>query len=364
MDVELPPGAALGVEQKERDGGNNGPAGQGGLLGLGLDSGGGGGGAENAAAAARALQRSDRELARLYVEMFRPIKEAVTVVFSTSEDARAAAGKWSEDTRILSFTESGGGGSGGMALKGKKGGGKKKMQSAAKLKGKGGGGFAAKLAAATASTSATAASGGSGPEETSGSGGGSGSGGLQAGEVPEGTEVLIVVAPKGRDLDAVEAVCGKVGLGCCVILLNARLDAARFTSDAQRAFFIGSGEEEEEKEGRGGGGGRGGAFEAVFQLKPPPPAVFAEASAELDGDAVRGGAVPVLSRAYPGDWLLSLKPLVSLPGTGGAKTLATFKERPSRAELVSALASSEALRGEGLEGKVSSLLGKITNIMG
>jgi hypothetical protein len=39
-----------------------------------------GAGASGDAAAVRSLQRSDREVARLFVEMFRPIGEAVTVV--------------------------------------------------------------------------------------------------------------------------------------------------------------------------------------------------------------------------------------------------------------------------------------------
>lgn len=65
-------------------------------------------------------------------------------------------------------------------------------------------------------------------------------------------EVLLVVAPKGEDMTFVEKICDSVGQGTCVVLLNARLETARFPGgESQEAFFLET-------------------FEPVFQLKPPP----------------------------------------------------------------------------------------------
>jgi len=65
-------------------------------------------------------------------------------------------------------------------------------------------------------------------------------------------KVLLVVAPKGDDMTFVEKICDSVGQGTCVVLLNARLETARFPGgESQEAFFLET-------------------FEPVFQLKPPP----------------------------------------------------------------------------------------------
>lgn len=260
MDVELPPGASLGVEAgglKKTSAG---------LFGLSMPSipgmpggGGGGGGLMGGAGGAgqvteeglKALQRGDRELARLYTEMFRPIGEAVTVAFGTEGEAAAARKVWGASARVVSLTAespAGGGGnfkdfdaaaaaakSQGDAWKGlgkKKGTGKAKVGS--RKGGKGKGGFAAKMKAATAPSAASKTT----AAATSGGGGGSG-GSLLGGVVPSDTEVLVVVAPKGEaELKAVEGISREAGMGCCVVLLNARLEAARYASTEQRDYFL------------------------------------------------------------------------------------------------------------------------------
>ena len=248
MDVELPPGASLGVEAGAQ---KRGSAGLFGLTMPSILSSGGDLSSDSSAAeeGLKSLQRGDRELARLYTEMFRPIGEAVTVAFGSEAEAAAARKVWGKSTRVVSLTApsspSGDGGkfkdfdaaaaaakSQGEAWSGlgkKKGAGKSKVGS--RKGGKGKGGFAAKMKAATAPSKSSAAD--------ASAGGGGGGGAMMGGVVPADTEVLVVVAPKGEaELNAVEAISREAGMGCCVVLLNARLEAARYASTEQRDFFL------------------------------------------------------------------------------------------------------------------------------
>lgn len=129
--------------------------------------------------------RSDRELARLFVDMFQPVGgENIAVVFADMEQAEAASNKWRSDAtaqcRISSLD------------------GKKKRKAAAKKKTKG---FAAKLAAEI------------GDDDESG-----------PFRLTENTEVALFVAPStAKELATIERICHDVGMGTLVILLNARI---------------------------------------------------------------------------------------------------------------------------------------------
>lgn len=292
MDIELPPGAELGVEK-----GSAVPK-EGGFFGIGEKVKG------DASQAAKAVQRSDRELTRLFTEMFVSIKEGVTVAFGTGEEAELARKVWGPSTpRTLILDPSKGGG------------GKKKKGSKGNKRGASRGmGFGAKLDIAMAPASAS--SGGS--------------------TVPAGTEVLLVVAPRGGvQLSAVEKISREVGMGCCIILLNARLESANFASDAQREYFFDE-------------------FEPVYQVKPPPPEVVTRVIAESEAET----PTPIISRAYPHDWRLSSKPILGPP-----TLVSTFPERPSSDEIVSAVATFVDAEGEGLPEQVSSLFGKLSSML-
>jgi hypothetical protein len=141
------------------------------------------------------LERSDRELARLFVEMFQPVGgERLVVAFNEAGLANLARKKWTEDPtascQVLSLNRSG-----------RKGEVRKKKPV----------GFAAKLAAEVDDA-------GEGPFR-----------------LPEMTEVVIFVAPGPRDLVRVEKVCNEVGMGTLVILVNARLMDARSFGSASAA---------------------------------------------------------------------------------------------------------------------------------
>lgn len=301
MDIELPPGAELGVEK-----GSEVPK-EGGFFGLGEKVKG------DAQQAGKAVQRSDRELARLYTEMFASIKDGVSVAFGTAADADAARGVWGASTPRTVVLDpsakgvaSGGIGGGAGKKKGKKGG-KGNKRGASR-----GVGFASKLDAAMGSPTA--------PGRPT---------------VPAGTEVLLVVAPRGGvQLSALEQMSRDVGMGCCIILLNARLETAGFASDGQREYFL------EE-------------FEPVYHVKPPPPDVVTRAIAE--NEAV---PTPIISRAYPHDWRLSAKPVLGPP-----KLVSTFAARPEPEALVAALTNFAETEGEGFPEQAASLFGKLSNLI-
>lgn len=187
MDIEMPVGAKFGVEktsgkQKQR---LSAP-----------DSNGGD------APTRDMLDQSDRELARLFVEMFQPVgADNIAVVFADAGLADMAKKKWNSDYGANSNI---------MAIDRKKG---------AKKKGGGknnkkGMGFAAKMAA-----------------EVEGEGGG-------PFDLPDNIEVALFVAPGDKELRQVERICEKVGMGTLVVLLNARLSTVEdFASKEAEQLF-------------------------------------------------------------------------------------------------------------------------------
>ena len=189
---------------------------------------------------------SDRELARLFVEMFQPVGgNAITVVFKDEDLADIAKKRWKGDVSadcIISSVHRGkktkalGRGMGGGKAKGKK-----KM------------GFAAKMNEEFNDAS-------SGPFK-----------------LPEKCEVALFVSPDPKELIAVNKICDEVGMGSLVILLNARLsNIENFGSDEAKDRF--------ENE-----------FESVFYLSTAPQ------------DAAPGC---LMHRAYPTDWIVARKPKV------------------------------------------------------
>lgn len=161
------------------------------------------------------FHRSDRELARLFVEMFQPVGgENIAVVFREDEQADMAKQVWKGDfsaaSRILALNRSNGG---------------KQRRTATKSMG-----FAAKLAAEIDDG-----------EDPSG-----------PFALPDHTEVALFVSPGPKELIVVEKICEKVGEGTLVVLLNTRLASiSNFGSTAATELFT-------EK------------FESVFHLAAAP----------------------------------------------------------------------------------------------
>ena len=245
MDVEMPVGANFGVEKggagKKKGGGRMADA-------LGDSSNGG-------APTMDQLTKSDRELARIFVEMFQPLGgEHISCIFKDEGLAEQARKRWRNEVgascRVLAIDRKGkssrGGGMGG-------GGGKKGGKSKKKM------GFAQKMAAEIEGD------GTSGPFV-----------------LPEGTEVALFVAPGPKELVAVERICNDVGMGTLVILLNARLGkVTNYGTEQAKELFT------EE-------------FEPVFHLSAAP-------QSEAPGC--------LMHRAYPTDWILARKPKVGAPKT-------------------------------------------------
>ena len=148
------------------------------------------------------LDQSDRELARLFVEMFQPVGgENICVAFSDQTLAETATSKWKGDIGASSRV---------LAMNRRRGGANMKKK-VTKPKG-----FAAKLAAEI---------------EDDGSPGG-------PFELPKNTEVAIFVAPGPKELVLIGKICQEVGMGTLVILLNARLSKVENfgTAAAQKLF--------------------------------------------------------------------------------------------------------------------------------
>ena len=245
MDVEMPVGANFGVEKKKSSSkrksslasltdGDSTAAGEEGLT-------------------MEKLDTSNRELARLFVEMFQPLGGShISAVFNDEYLADEARKLWNGDLsaecNILAIDRKGkrsrGGLMGGGGKKGKK---KKSM------------GFAAKMS-----------------EEMEEDGSSSGPFVL-----PKDTEVALFVAPGPKELIAIERICNEVGMGTCVILLNARLSRVeKYASDEARALFE--------------------SFEQVWFLGAAP-------QEEAPGC--------LMHRSYPGKWVLARKPQVGQPKT-------------------------------------------------
>jgi hypothetical protein len=244
MDVEFPVGTKFGVEQTPATSNKKRKLAEA----AGSDSSLGDGGPTKAM-----LDQSDRELARLFVEMFQPVGgDNIAVAFVDELLADAAKQKWKNDpsaaSRIMAMNRRGGK-SKAVA--------KKKSKKASKAKG-----FAAKLAAEVES------------DDSSSSGG--------PFQLPSNTEVALFVAPGPKELVVIEKICKEVGMGTLVVLLNARLDK-----------IINFGTESAEKLFRED-------FEPIFCLSAAPQE---EAPSCL------------MYRAFPGEWVLARKPKVGQPKT-------------------------------------------------
>ncbi|KAL3923268.1 MAG: hypothetical protein SGILL_001754 [Bacillariaceae sp.] len=151
------------------------------------------------------LDQSDRELARIFVDMFQPVGgENIVVAFTEESLSDAAKKKWKGDpsaaSKIVAMNRS----------KSKK----KKSKKAVKAKG-----FAAKMAAEVEDDSSSGNSGG-------------------AFQLPDNTEVALFVSPGPKELVVIEKVCNEVGMGTLVVLLNARLDKVdNFGTDSAAKLF-------------------------------------------------------------------------------------------------------------------------------
>jgi len=195
------------------------------------------------------LDKSNRELARLFVEMFQPLGgEHISAVFNDEYLANQARQLWSKDLsaecNIVAIDRKMKKGVLKIGNKGKK----KKPK-----------GFAAKMAEEM-------------EEENTASG---------PFTIPKDTEVAIFVDPGPKELIAIERICNDVGMGTCVILLNARLSLVdKYASEEARLLF-------EE-------------FEPVWSLTAAP---------QEDAPGC------LMHRAYPGPWVLARKPRVGQPKT-------------------------------------------------
>eukprot|EP00903_Cladosiphon_okamuranus_P018194 g16737.t1 len=261
MDVDLPFAARLGVETADEDKGKK-------------------------KYTAADVERADRELARLFVEMFDVIGDQVVVAFPTDEDAKKATKAWNK----------------GVPYKGKVTSMDPKPAKGPKLK------RGSTEALAGFASQVEAAKKANGKKKKVVVGGGEGVGaartGVTARVAPPGTEVLLVVAPKQAELKAVQKMSKDLGQGCLIILLNARLHQAKFFDDEQREFF--------EQE-----------FESMFHLRP--------VAAENED---------FLYRAFPNDWTIARKPKLGPP-----KVLSSQQKRPTEAEILTAIEEGDKTAG-------------------
>ena len=181
MDIEFPVGTRFGIEKsptkkkRDREVGDNKPT---------KDD----------------LDRSDRELARIFIEMFQPVGgDNIVVCFNDIDVANAAKKQYSDDAtavaQIISMDR------------------RKSLKRAKKSPNMG---FAAKLAAEVDDDFDE-----SGPFR-----------------LPPKTEVAVFVAPGPKELVVIERICESVGMGTLVILLNARLASiTNFGSAAGEVLF-------------------------------------------------------------------------------------------------------------------------------
>ena len=172
MEINFPPGAELGVESTAKD------SNTGGLLGNAMDN--------------DKIEKADRELARLLVEMFLgPLGNTMMVVFPNDNQAKAASKKWNLDKGIITS----------MEFLRKKGivMSSKKMKKVSKKKGKRTtGGFDQDTAILKSDD--------------------------PIGVAVDEMEVMIVVSPSSNDILSLQSLSDEKGMGCAIILLNARLD--------------------------------------------------------------------------------------------------------------------------------------------
>jgi hypothetical protein len=190
MDVEFPVGADFGVEKKSSRGKGKGGNNKGGEEGVNKG----------------VLDRSDRELCRIFVEMFQPLgRESISAVFVDEALADEARESWENDSSSgCQVLTTGRRRVGGKKVKPKK---KKTMGFAAKLN--------AELDLDTSKPST------SGPFR-----------------LPDKCELALFVSPGPKELVIIEKICNEVGMGTLIVLLNARLGSVdRFHSDAAEILF-------------------------------------------------------------------------------------------------------------------------------
>ena len=215
------------------------------------------------------LDRSNRELARLFVDMFQPVGgDNIVVAFVDDDLADTAKKNWKNEAgascRILAMNRRPGGSKNSKKKK------RKKVMTSAR-------GFAAKLAAEVDDDSNESAGSGRGPFQ-----------------LPPNTEVALFVAPGPKELIAIEKICETVGMGTLVVLLNARLNKiSNFGTEATEEFFTRE-------------------FEPIFSLAAAPQEEAPNC---------------LLYRSYPGNWLLARKPSVGRP-----KTILSQEGKPTEEE--------------------------------
>ena len=217
------------------------------------------------------IERSNRELARLFVGMFEGTGLAPLVLFPTVAEAAYAKKFWAApglEARVQALVPSG--------------------EPAA-----------TKVSATTAATSRGFGGGGGG------FGGGAASKGKGKGgkakvkempplaRVPEAAEVIVVVAPYEAQMSVLREFCESAGMEKLVILLNARLEDALDTTAPSRRFFA--------------HGGDGGFVTAYTFLTQPLGVKASEATPKSSGDPL------VLWRSYPSEWVFARKPAIGAP---------------------------------------------------
>ncbi len=270
-DIEFPVGTKFGVEKK-----NSTKKKKGGKLASALSS----DDSSSSELTRDVLDTSDRELARLFVEMFQPLGgEHISVVFHNGNLAQEAAQSWKGDAsaecQILSLNR---GKKIKSAIKG--------VKSRGMGMGAGGGGRKSKKKAFATKMNEEFDDESSGPFK-----------------LPNGCELALFVAPTAKDLVTIKKICDDVGMGTLVVLLNARLSLIEnFGSDENREYF--------ENE-----------FESVFYLSVAP-------------QNVAPGCL--MHRSYPSSWIVARKPKVGPP-----KTISTFADKPTEDECREAYDSIE-----------------------
>ena len=247
------------------------------------------------------ISRSDRELARIFVDMFEGTGLKPLILFASPSEAAAAQKLWDApelEARVQALVggsadggdgrNSGGSGTGGTG-------------------GFGGGGF-----------------GGSGSGSRKAKGKGKGKANSPPSpltRVPAASEVVVAVAPGEVQLRLLREHCEASGLDKLVILLNARLEAEGEKTLGTRSYFEDGGD---------------GGFQTSYAFLTQPLGVATTAKAPK-GDPL------VLWRAYPGEWVLARKPAIGAP----RRLLTTAENRPPVAQLQAAAeAESPSLLGD------------------
>eukprot|EP00580_Thalassiosira_gravida_P016364 CAMPEP_0201668440 /NCGR_PEP_ID=MMETSP0494-20130426/19437_1 /ASSEMBLY_ACC=CAM_ASM_000839 /TAXON_ID=420259 /ORGANISM="Thalassiosira gravida, Strain GMp14c1" /LENGTH=298 /DNA_ID=CAMNT_0048148813 /DNA_START=115 /DNA_END=1009 /DNA_ORIENTATION=+ len=236
QDVEMPVGADFGVENKKGSSKNKRGGNLSSLTGDDADQ-----QQNQEGLTMEKLETSNRELARLFVEMFQPLGGThISAIFNDELLADQARERWSGDLSVECNIQ---------AIDRK---GYKTRNKILKTKGMGNGGKKKKKAKGFAAKMA---------EEMEEDGASSSSSGPFA--LPTDTEVAIFVAPGPKELIAVERICNEAGMGTCVILLNARLSLVeKYATEEAADAFRGLVRDGVVPGGRDAAGGRSGVLDA------------------------------------------------------------------------------------------------------